>query len=200
VGSIIEKQKEQIPHMQKLQELLLSELADIYNAEKQLLKALPRMAKAANSEGLRDAFEAHLEETEQQVERIEQVFEEFDKRPQSKKCKAMEGLISEAQEVISEFKGDQNLDAALICAAQKVEHYEIATYGCLCTWAELLGNREALRLLKETMNEEEQADQNLTELAESSINAEANEEEGEEEMATRGNRRASSMRATTRSR
>jgi ferritin-like metal-binding protein YciE len=185
--------------MQKLQELFLSELGDIYNAEKQLTKALPRMAKAANSESLRAAFEAHLEETEQQIERAEEVFAAFDKPAKGKKCKAMEGLIAEAQEIMSEFKGESNLDAALICAAQKVEHYEIATYGCLCTWAELLGNKQALRLLKETMNEEEQTDQKLSDLAESCIN-EATEDSEEEEPMERSaaSKRATSLRVASR--
>jgi ferritin-like metal-binding protein YciE len=165
--------------MNDLQEVFLDELADVYHAEKQLLKALPKMARAANSEELREAFESHLEETENQVRRLEDVFEAFDRPAKGKPCKAMMGLIEEGQEIISEHKGSAALDAALICAAQKVEHYEIASYGCLCTWAKLLRNQEALRLLKETLNEEERTDELLSGLAESSINNRAAEEEEE---------------------
>jgi len=161
--------------MSDLHELFLAELADVYGAEKQLLKALPKMAKAANSSELQEALSSHFSETEEQVERIEQVFEALGKPAKAKRCKAMEGLLAEGKEILEEWKDSAALDAALISAAQKVEHYEIASYGCLCTWAELLGNNEVLDLLKQTMNEEERADKKLTDIAESSSNTEAEE-------------------------
>jgi len=163
-----------------LNELLVEEMRDIYNAEQQLLKALPKMAKAAQSERVKEAFERHLEETEQQVERLEQAFEHLGEPAKGKKCQAMEGLIEEAKEIIDEHKESAMLDAALICAAQKVEHYEIATYGTLCTWADLLGLNEVSDLLKETLDEEKTADETLTEIAESEINVEAVAEHDEE--------------------
>ncbi|HXU78447.1 MAG TPA: ferritin-like domain-containing protein, partial [Methylomirabilota bacterium] len=125
--------------MSKLREVFLDELADLYDAEKQLVKALPKMAKAAEHEDLRTAFESHLEQTEQHVNRLEQVFEQFGEKPRGKKCKAMQGLVEEGQELIKEKEGD----AALICAAQKVEHYEIAAYGSLQAWARLMQEEEA---------------------------------------------------------
>lgn len=167
--------------MSELKELLLDELADIYYAEKLLLKALPKMAKAAASSELKEAFEAHLQETENQVERIERVFAAFDSPAKAKKCDAMVGLLEEGKSIMQEWKGSPAIDAALISAAQKVEHYEIASYGCLCTWAKLLGNQEALDLLKETLNEEESTDKKLSELAEEGINEEADQGEEEEE-------------------
>jgi len=176
--------------MSTLQKLFLDELADIYGAEKQLIKALPKMAKAAQSSELKDALATHLSETENQVERIQQVFGLLDKPAKSKSCKAMEGLLAEGKEIMDEWKDSPAFDAALISAAQKVEHYEIATYGCLCTWAKLLGHNEALGLLKQTINEEEEADQKLTEIAESLSNLEA--EESEEEPS--GNNRSSKLR------
>ena len=163
-----------------LNELLVEEMRDIYNAEQQLLKALPKMAKAAQSERVKEAFERHLEETEQQVERLEQAFEHLGEPAKGKKCQAMEGLIEEAKEIIDEHKESAMLDAALICAAQKVEHYEIATYGTLCTWADLLGLNEVSDLLKETLDEEKTTDETLTEIAESEINVEAVAEHDEE--------------------
>lgn len=176
--------------MSDLQELFLTELADMYGAEKQLLKALPKMAKAAASSELENALSTHLSETEDQVERIEQVFELFNKPAKSKPCKAMEGLLAEGKEILEEWKGTPALDAALISAAQKVEHYEIASYGCLCTWAQLLGNAEALDLLKQTINEEEEADKKLTEIAENLSNLEA-ETAQEVEQNSNGNARSS---------
>ena len=131
------------------------------------------MAKAAQSERVKEAFERHLEETEQQVERLEQAFEHLGEPAKGKKCQAMEGLIEEAKEVMDEHKESAMLDAALICAAQKVEHYEIATYGTICTWADLLGLNEVSDLLKETLDEEKTTDETLTEIAESEINVEA---------------------------
>jgi ferritin-like metal-binding protein YciE len=163
--------------MSMLRETFLEELADIYDAEKQLLKALPKMAQAAQHEDLRRAFEEHLEQTEGQVERLEQVFEVIGEEPKGKGCKAMEGMVREGDELIKERKGD----AALICAAQKVEHYEIASYGSLQSWARLLGEEEAADLLEETLDEERDTDERLTEVAESAINVEENEEEAEDE-------------------
>jgi len=162
--------------MSTLRETFVDELADIYDAEKQLIKALPKMAKAASHEQLKDAFESHLQETEKHVARLEQVFGSVGEKARSKKCKAMQGLVEEGQERISEDEGD----AALICAAQKVEHYEIATYGSLCSWAKLLGENEAAEILGETLEEEKAADEKLTGMAESAINIEE-KEEGEEE-------------------
>jgi ferritin-like metal-binding protein YciE len=156
-----------------LHELFLSELADMYNAEQQLTKALPKMAKAAQNDQLREAIEEHLQETETQVSRLEQVFESLDESPKRKKCKGMEGIIDEGKEVMSEHKNSEEIDAALISAAQRVEHYEIAAYGCLCTWAEQMGHDEALDLLKENLSEEKAADEKLTELAKSTANVKA---------------------------
>lgn len=166
--------------MSELRETFIDELKDIYNAEKQLIKGLPKMAKAAEDESLKAAFEQHLDETEEQVKRLEKVFKIFGQKPQGKTCKAMEGLLEEGKELIEEEAGD----AALICAAQKVEHYEIATYGSLLAWARLLQEDEAAELLEETLDEEKQTDESLTEIAETAINPESNEEEEEEPVAS----------------
>jgi ferritin-like metal-binding protein YciE len=163
--------------MSTLRETFLDELGGIYDAEKQLLKALPKMAQAAHHDELRHSFEEHLEQTEGQVERLEQVFEVIGEEPKSKGCKPMEGMIKEADESIKQHHGD----AALICAAQKVEHYEIASYGSLQSWARMLGEEEAADLLEETLDEERDTDERLTEVAETVINVEENEEEGGEE-------------------
>lgn len=160
----------------ELHELFLEELADVYNAEQQLVKALPKMAQAAESEELRQAFKSHLEETRQQISRLEQAAEALGESIKRKTCKAMQGLIAEGQEILQEHKGSSALDAALIAAAQKAEHYEIATYGTLCTWAEQMGHDEALELLKENLNEEEQTDEKLTQIAETSANQRAQAE------------------------
>ena len=152
-------------HSMSMRELLTEEMADIYNAEKQLVRALPKMARAATSEQLRAAFDQHLDETHEQVRRIEQAFEALGERPRSKKCDAMEGLIKEGEHIMEEDFDGSVLDAALIAAAQKVEHYEIASYGTVCTWAEVLGENAALRFLKQTMSEEEAADKRLTDIA-----------------------------------
>jgi ferritin-like metal-binding protein YciE len=162
-----------------LQELLVEEMRDIYHAEGQLLKALPKMAKAAQSERLKEAFERHLEETEQHVERLERAFESLGEPVKGKKCEGMAGLIEEAKETMDEHSESSVLDAALICGAQKVEHYEIAAYGTICTWADLLGLDEVSDLLKETLDEEKTADETLTEVAESEINVEAVHEQEE---------------------
>ncbi|HEX3720944.1 MAG TPA: ferritin-like domain-containing protein [Verrucomicrobiae bacterium] len=164
--------------MSKLRETFLEEAADIYDAEKQLIRALPKMAKAAEHPELKEAFESHLSETEEHVRRLERIFEIFGHKARAKKCKAMQGLVAEGEERISDEAGD----AALICAAQKVEHYEIAGYGCLRTWASLLDEEEAADLLQETFDEENAADEHLTSLAVQMINSAENEAEGEDEM------------------
>lgn len=156
-----------------LHKLFLEELADIYNAEQQITKALPKMAKAAESEELRQAFEEHLQQTEEQISRLDQVFESLGESMKRKTCKGMQGLIEEGNEVMQEQKGSAAIDAALIAAAQKVEHYEIATYGTLCAWAEQMGHDDALDLLKQNIDEEETTDERLTELAESLANQRA---------------------------
>src|SRR5688572_660952 len=159
--------------MDHLQDLLLHELRDLYNAENQLLKALPRMAKAASSPELRKAFELHTRETKGQVQRLEKVFKSLGEKARGKKCHAMEGLIEEGKELMQEDMEPEVLDAGLIGAAQKVEHYEIASYGTVRTYAQLLGNDEAARLLQETLDEEGATDKKLTALAQSLINVEA---------------------------
>lgn len=152
------------------QELLVDELQDILHAEKQLVKALPKMAKAAHSEKLRQAFEHHLEETKGQVERLEQIFQKLGEKASAKRCEAMEGLIAEGEEMISEIKTPEVLDAALITGAQKVEHYEIASYGSARELADSLGHSEVAKLLDETLAQEKEADQKLNKLAVSDIN------------------------------
>lgn len=161
--------------LEDLADLFLDELKDTYNAEKQLTKALPKMAKAAASEELRDAFESHLEETEGQIERLEKVFKIVGKAARGKTCKAMEGLVEEGADLMAEDAEPPVLDAGLICAAQKVEHYEIAAYGTLVTWAGILGYDKAVPLLEATLAEEKAADEKLTELA-AEINFEAEPE------------------------
>lgn len=160
----------------QLDELFHDTLKDIYYAEKKILSALPKMAKAAQNEDLTAAFEKHQAETEEQISRLEQVFELIDQKPQGKKCAAIEGILEEGQEIIKEYKGSPALDAGLVSSAQAVEHYEIARYGTLRTWAEELGLDDAAKLLQETLDEEEATDQALTELAESVVNQEAQSE------------------------
>ena len=172
--------------LNSLRDLLVTELKDLYNAENQLLKALPKMAKAASSPDLKAAFTEHLEVTRRQVERLETIFADLGTSPKGKKCKAMEGLVEEGKEVIDEDGDPAVKDAALIAAAQRVEHYEIAGYGCARTFAQLLGHANAAALLQETLTEEGDADKKLTALAETVINAEAEDadEEEEEEVLT----------------
>src|SRR5258706_10089822 len=159
--------------MESLQDLLVNELKDLYNAENQLIKALPKMAKAASNPDLQQAFTTHLEETKEHAERLEKIFETLDESPKGEKCKAMEGLIEEGKEMMEEDAEPEVMDAALISAAQKVEHYEIAGYGCVRTYAKLLGNEQAARVLQQTLDEEGKTDKLLTDLAESVINLEA---------------------------
>jgi ferritin-like metal-binding protein YciE len=156
-----------------LDDLFEDTLKDIYYAENKILKALPRMAKAAQSEELKDAFEKHLKQTEDQVSRLEKVFRMIDAAPKGKKCEAIEGIIEEGADIIKEFKGAPALDAGLVSAAQAVEHYEIARYGTLKRWAEQMGLDEAVSLLNETLTEEKDTDASLTELADSMVNEQA---------------------------
>jgi len=166
---------------QGLRDLFEDELKDIYWAEKALTKAIPKMIKNTTSEELETALKEHLAITEQQVTRLEQVFESIGTKAQAKKCEAMEGLIKEAEEIMESTEEGVVRDAGLISAGQKVEHYEIATYGTLCAFAKILGEDEAVSLLEETLNEEKKADQKLTEVAESSINIQAADEDSDEE-------------------
>jgi ferritin-like metal-binding protein YciE len=159
--------------MEDLRGLFVDELRDVLSAERQLVKALPKMAKAAGSPELRKGFEKHLKQTETHVSRLEQVFESMDETVRAKTCKAMEGLVEEGSEIIKEDADPEVKDAALIAAAQKVEHYEIATYGTLVTWAKQLDQKTAERLLSQTLDEEKATDEELSQLAESGINAAA---------------------------
>lgn len=179
-----------------MRELYVAELRDLYNAETQLTKALPKMAKAASSPELRQAFEEHLRQTSEQVSRLEQIFEMLEEKPTGKKCLGMEGLVKEGAETMKEDYEGHVMDAAIIGAAQRVEHYEIAGYGTVREFAELLGEDEHVPLLEQTLEEEKETDEKLTQLAEQ-INTQAQEEaegeesEGEEETPRRrtsGNR------------
>ena len=156
-----------------LQELFHETLKDIYFAEKKILGTLPKMAKAAHSEDLKAAFRKHESETEEHVARLEKVFEEIDEAPRGKTCDAIMGIIEEGQEVTKEFKGAPALDAGLLAAAQAVEHYEIARYGTLKTWAAELGLKQSVKLLEATLAEEKKTDETLTKLAESEVNQHA---------------------------
>jgi ferritin-like metal-binding protein YciE len=169
-----------------MQELFEDGVKDIYNAEKQLVKALPKMAKKVSSATLRDAMENHLEQTKRQCERLEQVAEKMGFKPTGMVCKGMQGLVEEAEEHMKELDSNACGDAEIIALAQKVEHYEIASYGTLCEWAKLLGEDEALNLLKENLNEEETTDELLTQLAESEINTKALEKGGHEQGSKAG--------------
>jgi ferritin-like metal-binding protein YciE len=173
--------------MGTLHDAFVDELRDTYDAEKQLTKALPKMAKAANSPELREAIESHLEETRQQVTRLEQVFESLDEKAKGKHCDGIAGIIQEAQAVMQEDFDESTADACLIAAAQRAEHYEMAAYGTLVAWARAMGHDDAADLLQETLDEEKAADEKLNSLAEGGINEEAaagahgedEEEEGE---------------------
>ena len=159
--------------MRTLKELFVDQMRDIYDAEKQLTKALPKVAKSASSPDLKAAFERHLTETEGHVKRLEECFQYLNESAKGKRCVAMEGLVKEADELVSEKPEADTLDAGLIAAAQKVEHYEIATYGSLATWAKQMNNDHCLQRLLQTLDEEKRTDQKLTDLAKSHINAEA---------------------------
>jgi ferritin-like metal-binding protein YciE len=159
--------------LNSLEKLYVEQLKDIYSAEKQLVKALPKMAKKASSAELTLAFEEHLEVTKNQVERLERLFDRMEKTPRGKKCMGMEGLIKEGEELMGEDADEETLDAGLIAAAQKVEHYEIAAYGTVRTYAEMLGDTHAARELERSLEEEKQTDQRLNKLALSTVNIEA---------------------------
>ena len=159
--------------LNNLQDLYIDELRDLYSAENQLLKALPKMAKGASSSELKEALQQHLEQTKGHVNRLEQIFDQLDESPKGKTCHAMKGLIEEGSEILDQDGEDSVLDAGIIAAAQKVEHYEIASYGTVRTFAELLNQNEASGLLQETLDEEGEANEKLNGLAESIINPEA---------------------------
>lgn len=178
-----------------LRDLYIDELKDLWSAEKQLVKALPKMAKAANDPELSKAFMTHLRQTEQQVKRLEQVFEDLGESPRGKKCVGMEGLIEEGQELIKERPDPDVLDAGLISKAQHIEHYEIAGYGTVRTYAQLLGADRQAQLLQQTLDEEGQTDKLLTQLAEGSINIEAVTAEGDEDEEREGKTRGARGRS-----
>ncbi len=159
--------------LDSLQALFVEELRDVYHAEKQLVQALPRLAKAAQSPQLQQAFTSHLRETEGHVQRLEQIFKDLGQTARGKRCKGMEGLIEEGKEILEEEGEAAVIDAALISAAQRVEHYEMAAYGCLRTYAEMLGHQNAVKLLAQTLSEEEAADEKLTAIGEQGVNAQA---------------------------
>ena len=167
--------------LETLHDLWVHELKDLYSAERQLIQALPKMAKAATSDELRTALENHLSETEEQATRIEQILESFGESPKGQKCAGMEGLLEEGKDFIKEDADADVLDAGIIVNAQKVEHYEIATYGAVCEYARMMGHAEALQLLEQTLEEEKNADQLLNQIAEGGINALA-ERDGNDEM------------------
>jgi ferritin-like metal-binding protein YciE len=151
--------------MKTLKDLFLDELKDMYDAEHRIIKALPKLAKAAQCDQLKEAFLSHLEETKGQVTKLEQVFRTFGEKPKGKKCKATVGLLEEGDEIAADNKGEPTINAALISAGQKVEHYEIASYGCLYEWAKLLKNTEASKLIDDILQQEKAADKKLGELA-----------------------------------
>jgi ferritin-like metal-binding protein YciE len=179
---------------ESLKDLYVDELKDLFSAETQLTKALPKLAKAATSEELRTAFEEHLEQTKGHVERLEEIFESLEEKPTGKKCVGMEGLVKEGAEVMQEDFEEEVMDAALIGAAQRVEHYEIAAYGTVRTFAELLGESDHVELLEQTLEEEKETDEKLTELSKD-INLGAKEpssETGEEEEQPKSKRKSRS--------
>jgi ferritin-like metal-binding protein YciE len=185
-----------------LQELYVEQLRDLYNAESQLVKALPKMAKAAQSEALRQGFEHHLEQTTGHVDRLEQIFSAMDESPKGRKCAGMEGLVKEGEEVIKEQSSSDALDAGLIASAQRVEHYEIAAYGTVRSFAKFLGDNEAVDLLQQTLDEEKETDEKLTELSKEVIaramdaaQVAETEQESEEEGASRPPQRSKRAKA-----
>jgi ferritin-like metal-binding protein YciE len=168
-----------------LHDAFLDELRDVYNAEKQITRALPKMSKAASAATLSDAFDTHLQETQGQIERLEQVFELLDETARGKQCEGMAGILEEGKQIMEEDFDEATMDACLIAAAQRVEHYEMAAYGTLVAWAKAMGHDEAAKLLQETLDEEKTADEKLSSLAEGGINEQATagmeQEEGEED-------------------
>lgn len=186
-----------MPTLDSLADLLEDEIKDIYDAEKQLTKALPKLAKKANAQELKKAFEEHLQQTEEHVARLEQVFDQMGLPARGRKCEGMQHLIAEGNDMIAEADDEATRDALMIAAAQKVEHYEIATYGTLRVWANLLGKPEVATLFEDTLEEEKEADSKLTQIAESFVNQRAAdaEEEGEEDEEPRPARATSRRRA-----
>jgi len=194
-----------MPNIESLEELLQEELKDIYDAEKQLTKALPKLARKASSPELKSAFEAHLRQTEEHMERLERVFEQMEMPVRGKKCEGMKHLISEGDEMIGDADDDSTRDALMIAAAQKVEHYEIAAYGTLRTWANLLGRNEVAGMLEETLDEEKETDEKLTEIAEGFVNEDAawhgeGTRSGQTRTRTKGGARAAAADRSSRSR
>lgn len=182
--------------MRTLEDLFVDELKDVYDAERRITKALPKMIKAATSEELSAAFEEHLQQTEEQITRLDRIFESMDKAAGRKTCQAMVGLIEEGQSLMEEDASDSVMDAALIAAAQKIEHYEIATYGCLRDWAQLLGNDEVARILQQTLDEEGETDKKLTEIAQS-LNVEAVDGDEEDAEPVRASRSSTSSASSS---
>ena len=185
-----------------LHDAFIEELRDTYDAEKQLIKALPKLAKAAASTDLRAAFESHLEETRGHVERLEQVFQSLEEKPRGKHCEGIAGIIEEGKSIMEEEFDEATMDAVLIASGQRAEHYEMAAYGTLIAWAQSMGHTEAVNLLQEILEEEKAADEKLTNLAESGINQEAAEaahgeddEDEEEETPSRGRSKGGSATA-----
>ncbi len=190
-----------------LHEAFIEELRDSYDAEKQLLKALPKLAKAAASTDLRAAFETHLEETKGHVERLEQVFESLDEKPRGKHCEGIAGIIEEGESIMGEEFDDATMDACLIAAGQRAEHYEMAAYGTLIAWAQSMGHSEATNLLQTILDEEKAADKKLSSLAEGGINQDAadaahaeGDEEDEDESPARGRKSGSATAVAPRRR
>lgn len=181
-----------MPKTQTMQSAFVEEIRDLYDAEKQLVRALPKMAKAASSEELREAFQEHLQVTKEQVARLEEVFEKISEKPRSKACRAMKGLVEEGQEIIAEDTEEHLHDLALIGAAQKIEHYEIAGYGTVRTFAQAMGNKEVAQLLEQTLKEEEATDKKLTQIAKSLYKA---AQKTERNSGNAGNGRSSGRRS-----
>jgi ferritin-like metal-binding protein YciE len=177
-----------------LKHLYVEELKDIYSAENQMVKALPKMAKAATSADLRSGFEEHLKQTHEHVARLEQIFEALGESPKGKKCKGMEGLVAEGAEIIEEDPAPEELDAGLISAAQRVEHYEIAAYGCVYAYAKVLGEDQASSLLRKTLEEEKKTNETLTGLS-TKINIEAANSEGNESQSGKSSEATKAHRA-----
>jgi ferritin-like metal-binding protein YciE len=179
--------------MKTLKDLFLNELADMYDAERRIIKAFPKMARAATCDNLKKAIQSHQKETEGHAKKLEQVFQSFGVKAKGQTCEATVGLLEEGDEIAAEFKGSPAINAALISAAQKVEHYEMASYGCLLEWAELLGNKEAAGLLQQILDEEKATNESLTELARDSSNEEALGESDEKEPAKSADKRSGNL-------
>jgi ferritin-like metal-binding protein YciE len=181
--------------MESLQDLFVKEIKDLYSAEQQILKALPKMIKESAADELRQALEHHLDQTKGHVERLDRVFEEIGEAARGQKCKGMEGLIEEGSELLKERAEESVKDAGIISSAQRVEHYEIAAYGTVRTFAEMLGHEEAVPLLEDTLREEKEADKKLTEIAERHVNVQATEGDGAEASPRRTGRMGGRMAA-----